>query len=160
MISCVPKLQAGNWLVEEAVRACETDLKHKSIVGHHQHSHHGLGYIKTSKVPSDKSSKDCGTFISSHHKETDDKDAISKAAQLKVQSQWTRWLNYIQQNFSWKSLLAIPVNLFHFAYHQLMILCLLQAILKDGNLLLRPPASCVIKIRVLHLTFLVHVKLL
>ena len=53
--SCVPKLQAGNWQVEEAVRACETDLKHKSIIGHHQHSHHGLGYIKTSKVPSDKS---------------------------------------------------------------------------------------------------------
>ena len=41
--------------VKQAVRACETDLKHKSIIGHHQHSHHGLEYIKTSKVPSDKS---------------------------------------------------------------------------------------------------------
>ena len=28
--SCVPKLQAGNWQVEEAVHACETDLKHKA----------------------------------------------------------------------------------------------------------------------------------
>ena len=27
--SCVPKLQAGNCQVEEAVQACETDLKHK-----------------------------------------------------------------------------------------------------------------------------------
>ena len=34
--------------------------------------------------------------------------------QLKVQGQWTRWLNYIQQNFSWKSLLAMPVNLSSF----------------------------------------------
>ena len=34
--------------------------------------------------------------------------------QLKVQGQWTRWLNYIQQNFSWKSLLALPVNLSSF----------------------------------------------
>ena len=34
--------------------------------------------------------------------------------QLKVQGQWTRWLNYIQQNFSWKSLLAMPVNLTSF----------------------------------------------
>ena len=53
--SCVPKLQAGNWQVEEAVHACETDLKHKSVIGNYQHSRHGLGYIKTSKVPSDKS---------------------------------------------------------------------------------------------------------
>ena len=112
--SCVPKLQAGNWQVEEAVQACETDLNHKSKIGQHQHSCHGLGYIKTSKVPSDKSSRDYRTFISSHHKEIEDTYAISKAVQLKVQGQWTRWLNYIQQNFSWKSLLAMPVNLTSF----------------------------------------------
>ena len=34
--------------------------------------------------------------------------------QLKVQGQWSRSLNYIQQNFSWKSLLAMPVNLSSF----------------------------------------------
>ena len=82
--SCVPKLPAGNWQVAEAVQACEKDLKHNSIIGHHQHSCHGLGYIKTSKVPSDKSSRDYRTFISSHHKEIEDKYAISKAVQLKV----------------------------------------------------------------------------
>ena len=156
--SCVPKLQAGNWQVVKAVQACETDLKYKSIIGHHQHSRHGLGYIKTSKVPSDKSSRDYRTFISSHHKEIEDTYVISKSVQLKVQGQWTRWLNYIEQNFSWKSLLAMPISLTSFAYHQLMTLCLLQAILRDGNFLLRPPASCVIKTRVLHLTFLEHVK--
>ena len=36
--SCVRKLQAGNWQVEEAVWACETD----PIIGHHQHNCHGL----------------------------------------------------------------------------------------------------------------------
>ena len=110
----VSSLQPGNWKVEETVQACETDLKHKPIIGHHQHSRHGLGYIKTSKVPSHKSSRDYRTFISSHHKEIEDTYAISKAVQLKVQGQWTRWLNYIQQNFSWKSLLAMPVNLTSF----------------------------------------------
>ena len=40
--------------------------------------------------------------------------AISKAAQLKIQGQWTRWLNYIQQNVFWKSLLVMPVNLTSF----------------------------------------------
>ena len=111
--SCVPKLQPGHWQVEEAVQACETDLRHKSIIGDHQHSRHGLGYIKSSKIPPDKSSRDCRTFISNHHKEIDDTYVISKAVQLKVQGQWTRWLNYIQ-NFSWKSLLAMPVNLSSF----------------------------------------------
>ena len=91
--SCVPKLQAGNWQVKEAVQTCEADLSHKSIIRHHQHSRHGLGYIKTSKVPSDKSSRDYRIFISSHHKETDGMNAISKAVQLKVQGQWTKWLN-------------------------------------------------------------------
>ena len=70
--SCVPKLQAGNGQVEEAVQACETDLKHKSIIENHQHSRHGLGYIKTPKAPSDKSSRDYRSFISSHHKEIED----------------------------------------------------------------------------------------
>ena len=112
VFSCVPKLQAGNWQVEEGAQACETDLKHKSIVGHHQHSCHGLGNIKTSKVSSDKSSKDSRTFVSSHHKEIEDTYAVSKGLQLKIQ--WTRWLNYIEQNFSWKSLLAMPVNLTSF----------------------------------------------
>ena len=109
--SCVPKLHAGHSQVEEAVQACETDLRYKSIIGHHQHSCHGVGYIKCSKVPSDKSSRDYRPFISSHHKEIDDTYTIPKAVQLKVQGQWTRWLNYIQQNVSWKSLLAMPVNL-------------------------------------------------
>ena len=103
----VPKLQAGHWQIEKAVQACEADLRHKSIIRHHLHSPHGLGYIKSSKVLSDKSSKYYRTFISSHHKEIDDTYVICKAMQLKVQSQWTKCLNYIQQNLSCKSLLAI-----------------------------------------------------
>ena len=36
--------------------------------GHYQHSRYGLGYIKSSKIPSNKSSRDYRTFISNHHK--------------------------------------------------------------------------------------------
>ena len=61
-----------------------------------------------------KSTRDYRTFISSRHKEIDSMYAISKVVQLKVQGQWTRWLNYIQQKFSWKSLLAMLVNLSSF----------------------------------------------
>ena len=42
-------------------------------------------------------------FISIHHKEIDDTYATSKAMQLKVQGEWTRWLNHIQKNTKrWK----------------------------------------------------------
>ena len=34
--------------------------------------------------------------------------------QLQVQGQWIQWVNYIQNYFSWKSLLALPVNLVSF----------------------------------------------
>ena len=34
--------------------------------------------------------------------------------QLQVQGQWTQWVNYVQNHFSWKSLLAFPVNLVAF----------------------------------------------
>ena len=107
--SCVWKLQAGHWQIKKAVHACQADLRHKSIIGHHQHSRHGLEHIKHFKVPSDKP-----LFISSHSKEINDTYAISKAVQLKVQGQWTGWLNYIQQNFSRKSLLPMQVNLSSF----------------------------------------------
>ena len=90
---------------------------------HHQHSHHGLRYIKSSKVPSDKLSRDYRTFISSHHKEVDNTYAVSKAVQLKVNSQWTRWVNYIQQNFSWKPLLAIPLNFSSFCISSAFLPC-------------------------------------
>ena len=39
---------------------------------------------------------------------------FSKAVQLHVQGQWTRWMNYVQQVFSWVSLMAMPANLTSF----------------------------------------------
>ena len=44
----------------------------------------------------------------------DDTDGFSKAVQLQVQGQWTRWRNYVQQDFSWASLMAMPANLTSF----------------------------------------------
>ena len=40
--------------------------------------------------------------------------SISKAVQLQVQGQWYQWVNYMQGDFSWKSLLALPFKLFSF----------------------------------------------
>ena len=72
------------------------------------------GYFPGPKTPSNKSTKLYRKFISNHYKNIDDTYSISKAMQLQAQGQWTQWINYIQNNFLWKSLLALPVNLVSF----------------------------------------------
>ena len=39
---------------------------------------------------------------------------LLQAVQLQVQGQWTRWMNYIQQDFSWASLKSMPASLTSF----------------------------------------------
>ena len=112
--SCVPKLQTGAWKVEDTVLSCESDIKFNKICGSQHNNRLGLGYTTFSKVPKNKSSKNYRKYISDHHRTIDDTYAMSKAVQLQVQGQWTRWLNYIQQDFSWATLLAMPANLTSF----------------------------------------------
>ena len=52
--------------------------------------------------------------ISNHHRKIDDIYAVPKAVQRQVQGQWTRWLQYVQQYFSWASLMTMPANLIPF----------------------------------------------
>ena len=111
---CVPKLQAGTWKVEDAVSSCENDIKINQVCGNSHHNRHGLGYTTTPKVPRYKSSKHYRRYISEYHKSIDDTYAFSRAVQLQVQGQWTRWMNYVQQDFSWASLMAMPANLTSF----------------------------------------------
>ena len=112
--SCVPKLHTGAWKVEDTVLSCESDIKFNKICGSQYNNRLGLGYTTTFKVPKNKSSKDYRRYISNHHRTIDDTYAMSKAVQLQVQGQWTRWLNYIQQDFSWATLMAMPPNLTSF----------------------------------------------
>ena len=109
--SCVPKLQTGTWKVEDAVLSFENDIKISQVSGNGHHNRHGLGYSTTPKVPKNKSSKYYRRYISAHHKTVDDTYGLSKAVQLQVQCQRTRWMNYVQQGFSWASLMAMPANL-------------------------------------------------
>ena len=84
------------------------------VCGNSHHNKHGLGYTTTPKVPKNQSSKHYRRYISDHHKTIDDTYAFSKAVQLQVQGQWTRWINYVHQDFSWASLMAMPANLTSF----------------------------------------------
>ena len=52
--------------------------------------------------------------MSDHLETIDDTYDFSKVVQLQVQGQWTRCMNYVQQDFSWASFMAIPANLTSF----------------------------------------------
>ena len=84
------------------------------VCGNSHHNKHGLRYSTTPKVPKNQSSKHYRRYISDHHKTIDDTYAFSKAVQLQVQGQWTRWINHVQQDFSWASLMAMSANLTSF----------------------------------------------
>ena len=112
--SCVPKLQTGTWKVEDAVLSCENNIKISQVCGNGHHNRHGLGYTTTPKVSKNKSSKHYQRYISVHHETIDDTYGFSKDVQLQIQGQWTRCMNYVQQDFSWASLMAMSANLTSF----------------------------------------------
>ena len=111
---CVPKVQTATWKVEDAVLSCENDIKISQVCGNGHHNRHGLGYTTKPKVSRHKSSKHYRRHISVHRETIDDTYDFSKVVQLQVQAQWTRWMNYVQQDLSWDSLMAMPANLASF----------------------------------------------
>ena len=70
--SCVPKLHAGPWKVEDTVLSCESDIKFNKICGSQYNSRLGLGYTTPFKVPKNKSSKDYRRYMSNHYRTIDD----------------------------------------------------------------------------------------
>ena len=120
------------WKVEDAAWSGKNDIKINQVWGNNHHNRHGLGYITMPKVLRNKSSKHYRRYISEHKKLTDDTYAFSKAVQMQVQGQWTGWMNPVQQDFSWISLMAMPANLTSFCpastYYSLPL-----STLKDGE---------------------------
>ena len=86
----------------------------KLISGHHQFRRKSLVYFHGPKIPSNKSTNLYPEFISSHYRNIYDTYSISKAARLQVQGQCTQLINYLKNDFSWKSLLTLPASLVSF----------------------------------------------
>ena len=84
------------------------------VCGNSHHKWHGLGYTTTPKVPKNNSLKHYRRYISDHRQTVDDTHAFSKAVQPQVQGQWSRWINFVQQDFSWAFLMAMLASLAFF----------------------------------------------
>ena len=108
-----PVLKSGDWKVPVSVTDAENTVEFKKVLGYHQTSRAGLGSFKLPKVE-DKSTKPYRKLITDTIDKTDEDDDLSKAVQLSVQGQWTKWLDYIKFDLSWKTILGTPQPLISF----------------------------------------------
>ena len=111
--SAMPTLKSGSWHVGDAVKSTEDAIAFKKILGHTQIGKAGLGATESKEIPP-KQSYEYRKLISSTAKKMEEDVDYSKAIQLQVQGQWTRWTNYVQNNLSWKNILAMPPNFLSF----------------------------------------------
>ena len=73
----------------------------------------GLGFIKQTEVPP-KQTHDYRKLVSDKVHDLEEERYFAKAVQLRVQGNWTRWCNYIQNELSWKHLLVTSPRLTYF----------------------------------------------
>ena len=106
-------LKAGRWHVESSVESAENKLEFNKILGYHQTHRAGFGSLSIPEVPP-KHSHAYRRLLSSLVNEFEEEKYHAKAVQLQIQGQWTKWCNYVKQDFSWKTLLGLPPNLLSF----------------------------------------------
>ena len=53
-------------------------------------------------------------LVTKAHREIEEEHNLERALQLQLQCHWMQWESYIQNNFTWKTILAMPPNLLSF----------------------------------------------
>ena len=112
-MSISPSLAAGNWDVRKSVEVAEHSVKLNKIIGHTQNTKAGLGKTPHKPVPpihSHEYRKLISDTLLGHEEDIN----LSKAVQLHVQGQWTKWTDYISNDLTWNTLLSMPKSLLSF----------------------------------------------
>ena len=106
----VPYHNVGKWKVEDVVKQGEDKIEFEKVLGYHQHNCSGLGSIKQTEVPP-KQTHDYRKLVSDKVYDLEEERYLAKAVQLRLQGNWARWCNYIQNELSWKNLLVTSPRL-------------------------------------------------
>ena len=109
----VPHLKVGEWKVEDVVKQGEDKIEFEKVLGYHQNNRAGLGSIKQTEVPP-KQTHDYLKLVSDKVHDLEEERYFAKAVHLRLQGNWTRWCNYIQNELSWKHLLVTSPRLTSF----------------------------------------------
>ena len=108
-----PQLKCGFWDVAEAVVDAESRLEFQKVIGYHQTSRVGFGSFKSPSIPR-RNSHEYRRLISDLVSEVDENAYHAKSVQLHLQGYWTKWCDFVKNDLSWKTLLAMPSSLISF----------------------------------------------
>ena len=104
------QLKCGFWDVAEAVGDAESRLEFQKVIGYHQTSRAGFGSFKSPSIPR-RNSREYRRLISDLVGEVDEDAYHAKSVQLHLQGYWTEWRDFVKNDLSWKTLLAMPSSL-------------------------------------------------
>ena len=107
------QLKLGFWDVAEAAVDAESRLKFQKVIGYHQTSRAGFGSFKSPSIPR-RNSHEYRRLISDLVGEVDENAYHAKSVQLHLQGYWTKWCDFVKNDLSWKTLLAMPSSLISF----------------------------------------------
>ena len=103
-------MKCGFWDIAEAVVDAESGLELQKVIGYHQTSRAGFGSFKSPSIPRRNSHK-YRRLIWDLVGEVDENAYNAKSVQLHLQGYWTKWCNFVKNDLSWKTLLAMPSSL-------------------------------------------------
>ena len=107
------QLKCGFWNVTEADVDAESRLEFPKVIGYHQTSRAGFGSFKSPSIPR-RNSDEYRRLISDLVGEVDKNAYHAKSVQLHLQGYWTKWCDFVKNDLSWKTLLAMPFSLISF----------------------------------------------
>ena len=111
--SVSPSFKSGQWKATSATQVTEAELHFRKIRGPLHLGRSGLGSVKPTPVP-EEGSQAHRKLVTKTHREIEEEHNLERALQLQLQCHWVQWEGYIQNNFSWKNVLAMPRNLLSF----------------------------------------------
>ena len=109
----VSQLPCGFWDVAEAVVDAESRLEFHKVTGYHQTSRAGFRSFKSPSILR-RNSHRYRKLVSHLVGEVDENAYYAKSVQLHLQGYWTKWCDFVKNDLSWKTLLAMPSSLISF----------------------------------------------
>ena len=110
--SVSPRLKIGHWKATSATQITEAEINFCKLREPIHLGRSGLWSVKPTSVP-EEGSQAHRKLVTKTHREIEEHN-LERALQLQLQCQWVQWEGYIQSNFSWKTVLAMPPNLLSF----------------------------------------------
>ena len=107
------QLKYGFWDVTEAVVDAKNRLEFPEVIGYHQTSRAGFGSFKSPSIPH-RNSREYRRLISDLVNEVDENAYQAKSLQLHLQGYCTKWCDFLKNDLSLKTLLALPSSLILF----------------------------------------------